>query len=271
LGGHSTDFRDHRGYVAGDDLRHLDWRVLARNDRLMIKRFEAEIDLCCHVLLDASASMAYQGRRAPWSKYRYASVLAASIAYLVLGQNDRVALTVYDDEVRASCAPAIQGQRERLCALLDAHVPTSGTDTEAGLARLAAPEQGRGLVVWLTDAIAPLDDVVAALDRLRQRGHDVALLWTLDPDERDLALDGPLRFTDLEPAADDSAITAEPRGLRAAYQEQVRQVELALREACLARRVAFIPCTSAESPVRPLNDLLLALQHDRPVPMAGGR
>src|SRR3954471_5528230 len=90
--GHSVDFADHRQYVPGDDLRHLDWKVLGRSDRLVLKRYEAETDLACELAVDGSASMGYQGERSAMSKYRYASILAATMAHLVLSQQDRVGL-----------------------------------------------------------------------------------------------------------------------------------------------------------------------------------
>src|SRR3954467_8221621 len=96
--GHSVDFVDHRPYVPGDDLRHLDWKVLGRSDRLVLKRYEAETDLACELAVDGSASMGYQGERAGLTKYRYASILAASLAYLVLGQQDRFGLILFDEK-----------------------------------------------------------------------------------------------------------------------------------------------------------------------------
>ena len=93
--GHSVDFADHRPYVPGDDLRHLDWKVLGRSDRLVLKRYEAETDLACELAVDGSASMSYQGERASMSKYRYSSILAATMAHLVLGQQDRVGLMLF--------------------------------------------------------------------------------------------------------------------------------------------------------------------------------
>ncbi|MDA3960765.1 MAG: DUF58 domain-containing protein [Planctomycetota bacterium] len=260
LRGHSVDFRDHRPYVAGDDTRHLDWKVLGRRDRLVLKRYEAEIDLGAHLVVDGSASMAYQGQRAALSKYRYASILAASIAYLVLKQQDRVGLLVFNEAEVLERRPVRQGQLERICHDLDEHTPELGTDTGKGLDRLVAPTTKRGLVVLLSDCLEEPDELIRALDRLRHRGHDVALVWVLDPDELDLGVATVSRFEDME---GDAELVAEPRALRRAYQDEVEKHRLALREACLARRIVFLPCNTNEAPTRPLNELLVALHHDR--------
>jgi len=260
LKGHSVDFKDHRPYVPGDDTRHLDWKVLGRRDRLVLKRYEAEIDLGCTLVVDGSASMAYRGERAALTKYRYASILAASMAYLVLQQQDRVGLVLFNEHEVVERRPLSQGQLERICHDLEEHAPALGTDIGKGLERLSAPATRRGLVMLCTDGLEEPEAMVAALDRLRHRGHDVALVWVLDPDELDLGVTTVSRFQGME---DDAELVAETRALRKAYREQVDAHRLELHEACLARRVAFVECSTDQSPTRPLNELLVALQHDR--------
>jgi len=258
--GHSVDFADHRPYVPGDDLRHLDWKVLGRRDRLVLKRFEAEIDLGCSVVVDGSGSMAYQGSRAAMSKYRYAFVLAASLCYLVLRQQDRAGLVLFGEDVLIEHKPATQGQLDRICHALEGHRPELGTDADKGLERLARPEVRRGLTVLFSDCMVEPADLEQALDRLRYRGHDVAVAWILDPDELDLGVETVSRFDDLE---SDDQVVVEPRALRRAYREQVEQHRLALERACRARRIALIPCRSDQAPNIPLNQLLVALQHNQ--------
>ena len=119
--GHSVDFADHRPYVPGDDLRHLDWKVLGRRDRLVLKRFEAETDLGCTVVVDGSGGMAFQGTDAVVTKYRYASLLAASLAYLVIHQQDRAGLMLFNEDSVTSIRPARQDQLARICAQLEEH------------------------------------------------------------------------------------------------------------------------------------------------------
>ena len=256
--GHSVDFADHRAYVPGDDLRHLDWKVLGRRDRLVIKRYEAEIDLGCTLVVDGSGSMAYQGSRATVSKYRYASMLAAAIAYLILKQQDRIGLQLFNDHALHELPPASQGQFERLCHMLEEHSPQLTTDLDKGIGSLSAPDHRRGLVILISDTMMAVDTLQSVIDRLAHRGHDVALIWVLDPDETDLGGLAVSRFQGLE---QDGELVAEPRALRRAYQEQVAQHRLALEKLCLSRRVVFIPTTSATAPHMPLNQLLMGLQH----------
>jgi uncharacterized protein (DUF58 family) len=259
LKGQSVDFKDHRPYVPGDDTRHLDWKVLGRRDRLVLKRYEAEIDLGCHLVVDGSASMAYRGERSALSKYRYASILAVSLAYMTLQQQDRVGLVLFNEREVVERRPLRQGQLERICHDLDEYTPALGTDAGKGLERLLAPSTKRGLVALFSDCLTDPDDMIRTLDRIRHRGHDVALLWVLDPDELDLGVATVSRFQDMEGELE---LVAEPRALRQAYQAEVERHRLALREACLARRIAFIQCRTDHSPTRPLNQLLVALQHD---------
>lgn len=254
--GHSVDFADHRPYVPGDDVRHLDWKVLGRSDRLVLKRYEAETDFACHLIVDGSGSMAYRGERAPISKWRYATVLAATMARLVLDQNDRASLVVFSEDTVAEVKSARQGQFERICHLLDAHQPNAGTDAAKGIEHLAAPATGRGLVVLISDAMTDPDELGTAVDRLRHRGHDLAIIWLLDPDELDLAVATVSRFEGLE---GEGQITAEPRALRQAYAEEVAAHRLAMQKLCRSRGVALIECTTDEAFHLPLNRLLIEL------------
>jgi uncharacterized protein (DUF58 family) len=258
--GHSVDFADHRPYVPGDDLRHLDWKVLGRSDRLVLKRYEAETDLACQVCVDGSASMGYQGERASVTKYRYAAVLAASLAYLTLEQQDRAGLTLFTDAAVHDIHPRHQGQLERICRTMEGHTPAGATDAGKGLDRLCAPETRRGLVVVISDFLDDPQAITDAVARLTHRGHDCALVWVLDPDETDLGVTSVSRFEGLEA---DGELTAEPRALRTAYEAEVARHRLALQTLCRSRRLGFVACTTNEAPHLPLNRLLVALQAER--------
>jgi uncharacterized protein (DUF58 family) len=258
--GHSVDFADHRPYVPGDDLRHLDWKVLGKSDRLVLKRYEAETDLACVLAVDGSGSMAYQGERAAMSKYRYASVLAATLGWLTMQQQDRVGLVLFAEDAAVELPPRSQQQFDRICRALEGHVPAARTDAQKGLEHLTAPTVRRGLVVLFSDLMVEPAELDRALDRVARRGHDVAVVWTLDPDELDLGVPTVSRFEGLE---GESAITAEPRSLREAYAEQVRAHRAAVQKACRGRNIAFVECSTADPPQIPLNQLLVALNDDR--------
>lgn len=258
--GHSVDFADHRQYVPGDDLRHLDWKVLGRSDRLVLKRYEAETDLGCTLCVDGSASMAYRGARAGVAKYRYAAVLAACLAWLVGEQRDRAGLVLFNQQAVIDHPPALQGQLTRICRALEAHQPALGTDAAKGLERLHAPATRRGLVVLISDLLDEPAAIASCIDRLRHHGHDLALVWVLDPDERDLRVEAVSRFQGLE---GEGELTAEPRALRTAYAAEVERHRLEMATICRRRKLAFVECATDEAPHLPLNRLLLALHEER--------
>lgn len=260
LKGASVDFADHRPYAPGDDLRHLDWKVLGRSDRLVLKRYEAETDLACTLAVDGSGSMAYAGARAGIAKYRYAAMLAAALAHLVLQQQDRAGLLLWHAQAASELPARLQGQLTRICGALAAHQPAGETDAVKGLEHLAAPSAHRGLIVLLSDLLAPPEAIAAALDRLRLRGHDLALVWLLDPDELDLGVGGVGRFLGLE---GEGELVAEPRALAAAYRGQVEAHRRFLATACRSRAAAFVECRSDEPLHLPLNRLLVELDRRR--------
>ena len=258
--GHSVDFADHRPYVAGDDLRHLDWKVLGRSDRLVLKRYEAETDLGCTLVVDGSASMGYRGERAAVSKFRYAAMFAASLAYLVLEERDRAGLVLFHEQAAVEIRPATQGQLVRICRALESHVPANGTDAAKGLEHLLSPTSPRGLVILLSDCMADPAELEKSIDRLAHRGHDLAVAWILDPDELDLGVATVSKFEGME---HDGELVAEPRALRTAYLAQVQAHRVALQTLCRKRKLAFIEAASDEPLHLPLNRLLVALHAER--------
>ncbi len=230
--GFSVEFAEYRPYLPGDDLRHVDWKIAARTDRLVVKQYEEETNLRASIVLDVSRSMAWSGARLPvpgrarpadrLTKRAYAEIVAASLALVLLRQRDAVGLVRFDDRVRTAVPPrARHGQWRRLVAALD--------DAGAGLASSgpAALEQAarllvrRGLVVLVSDLLMDMDGVVRAVRGLRAAGHDVAVLHVLDPDERDLPSVGELLFVDPESALE---VPASVGDVRAAYRATVNEV-----------------------------------------------
>jgi uncharacterized protein (DUF58 family) len=149
-----------------------------------------------------------------------------------------------------------QGQLERICRALEAHQPTGVTDAAKGLEHLTAPAAHRGLVVLVSDLMAEPQALSDACDRLRARGHDLAVVWVLDPDELDLGVGGVSRFQGLE---NDGELLAEPRALATAYRAQVEAHRHMLASLCRSRAAAFIECRTDEPLHLPLNRLLVEL------------
>ncbi len=211
--GQSIEFLQHRAYTPGDDLRHVDWKAWAKQDRLYVKQFEEEANLDLVLLVDASRSMQYRG--ALWSKYECAATIAASLAMLALRQQDSVGCLVFDQQVRVTVPPrARQTQLEAVVGALEKHEPADKTDLEAILRQAAETFPRRGLMVLLSDLLAPRAGLWRGLKLLRQRGHDVVVLHLLDDDELEFGFRGASRFQGMELG---ERLLCNPRALRDGY------------------------------------------------------
>ncbi|MFM8633207.1 MAG: DUF58 domain-containing protein, partial [Planctomycetia bacterium] len=177
--GQSVEFLQHREYVRGDDLRRVDWKVWARQDRLSVKEFEEETNLRLALLVDGSASMDY--RSGPLSKYEYAATLAASLAWLALSHGDAAGCALFDDRVRASVpARTKRSQLDGVVEVLETQRGGRPTAFLPVLRGLAETLPRRGLVVLVSDLLGDREGVFQGLKLLRKRGHDVVLLHVMD-------------------------------------------------------------------------------------------
>ena len=223
--GSSVEFAEHREYVPGDDIRHIDWKVFGRSDRYYIKQFEEETNLRVQLVLDASESMTYGS--GAMSKLDYARTLAASLAYLILGQQDAVGALVFDEKIRAE-APISQS-RSHLQDLVGVLAQQSGKDaTDIGevLGRVSDRLKRRCLIVLLTDLFDDKDGLVHGLRRLRHAGHDVLVLHVMDPDELNFPF---TRMTLFEGLEDYPEQLADPEAVREAYLVEIREFMRELR------------------------------------------
>lgn len=195
--GLSQEFAEHRPYIAGDEMRRIDWRVYARTDRLYVKEFEEETNAPVRLLVDASRSLAYAPRRV--SKLGYARYLAAALAYLAVRQNDRVGLVIFSQEVRDRI-PARGGERHlhSILAALERLEAAGETRIGASLLREAAQWKRRGLVVLISDLYDKTEEITGAVARVRRVGHDVVVFHLLDRAEKLLDHHGTHQFQDLE-------------------------------------------------------------------------
>jgi uncharacterized protein (DUF58 family) len=228
--GFSAEFAELRGYRPGDELRHVDWRMFARSDRLYVKQFEEETNLRAFLLLDVSASMEWSSRpdRLP-TKLWYARLLAASLALLLLRQGDRAGLVAFDDEIR-EWLPDRGGRRQwgelvRRIEGLQAH---GTTDPSSALRTVALRLRRRGLVLVLSDLLTEGEAMVRTLRFLRHRQHQVMVFHLLDPGERELDGSGEVRFRD--PETGDELRVDVPE-LRQDYREAVDRAVEAWRRA----------------------------------------
>jgi len=261
--GQSVEFAEHRPYVAGDDIRRIDWRLYGRKDRFFIKQYEEETNLRCNVLLDASRSMAYGS--GPLNKFDYAACLAAALAYLLVRQHDAVGLITFDHEVRRKL-PATTGrpQLANVISLLEASQPAGSTNVKILFHQLAEELRRRSLVVLISDLLADTQDVLAGLEHICYSGHELVLLHVMDDDEWNFPFVENTLFEGLE---EEQRLLADPQALRASYLEAVRDFCARVRAVCLKHRADYVPVNTRQ----PLDAVLSGYLSGRSVRAAHGR
>ena len=233
--GQSIEFREHREYAVGDDLRHVDWKVWGKQDRLYVKRYEEDTNMRTALVVDGSASMSYGA--GPLDKREYANTAAAALAYLLLKQHDAVGCTVFDEQVRREVPQRSQRTHlSKITTALEASEPRDKTDIAAVLARVAQNNPKRGLVVIVSDLLCDVDQLASGLATLRRIGHDLVVLQVMDDDEIDFSFRGPIRFEGLE---SDDRLDCNPRALRQGYLEAMENHLQRVRKCCSASEAEY--------------------------------
>ena len=214
--GTAVEFADHRAYVAGDDPRHIDWKVYGRLGRFVIKKFEEETNLRAHIVLDCSESMRF-GHDGRLSKYDYGGTLAASLAYLLNRQLDSVGLTLFDSKIQKQVPPSTGKNILSLIGeIMQSVEPAEKTGLDGVFSELAESLPRRGLVIVISDLFAPREEIASGLQAFSLRGHDVIVFHVLDETELTFPFEGNTLFKGLE---DYPEINADPRQLQEAYVE----------------------------------------------------
>lgn len=212
--GFSVEFTEYRQYTPGDDPRYLDWRLYARTDRFYLKRFEDETNLRCYLLVDLSRSMGYSSLS--YDKATYAKTAAATIAYFLSLQRDAAGLITFDDRIREYLPARFRpGHLHRLFVALERATAGTTTDLKAPLEQVAKTARKRGLVVLLSDLLAPAESLERELGYLRTQGHEVAVLRILDPAEIDFPFQDAAMFLDVETGRE---LYIDPDQARQQYQ-----------------------------------------------------
>ena len=253
--GFSVEFADHREYAPGDDLRSLDWRTLARTDRYYIKQYEEETNLRCMILLDASASMSYSS--GGLTKFEYGCFLAASLAYLMVRQSDSTGLVTFDSDVRAFLPP--RGSMPHLNLMLHTLEEAKlgkRTDLASSFHTLAERIHRRGLIIIISDlyhepehevdgaeAAAPRE-VMRGLSHFRHKRHEVILFHVMDPAEIDFPFHRLSEFVDMETGA---RIQADPRYVRAEYQQRIKDFTDSYRRECAMQNIDYVLANTSRS------------------------
>jgi uncharacterized protein (DUF58 family) len=233
--GFSVEYLDHRAYAPGDDLRTIDWKILARTDKYHVKLFEDETNLRAHILLDCSKSMAFKSGEV--SKLTYGSYLAAALAYLMLHQNDAVGLVLFDSELRQYLPPkARPTQFRRILDLLDHSYSREDTDVAAVLHDVAERIPRRGLVILISDLIDDEKKLANGLQHFRHNNHEVIVFHVMDDAELTFPYDRLTRFKDMEGAG---RLVANPKSLRQRYLTRIQMFLDSLKAICFERNISY--------------------------------
>ncbi|PCJ58621.1 MAG: hypothetical protein COA79_12745 [Planctomycetota bacterium] len=216
--GMSTTFSQHRQYVHGDDLRHLDWKVFAKTDKYFIREFEAETNLECRIFLDCSESMFYQSEYASISKYDYAATLATTLSFMLLKEKDSCGLILFDDKVRTIMPPrSSHSHFLNMVETMENITPGKNSDLNAVLLKSGSQFKKKGIAIVISDFIMDVQKLAQGLSQLNFSGQDVILMLVEDPAERDFPFSGQTRFLEVE---GDEKLLCDASDLRDIYLEE---------------------------------------------------
>lgn len=243
--GFSVEFRQHRPYVQGDEIRRLDWKVFGRSDRFYIREYDEETNLRATLVLDASGSMNYRGQKGV-HKFDYARKLAASLAYLLMSQQDAVGLVTFDSKLRENipCRTKIT----HLHLLLETMIKTEpGKDTSLApvIESLAQRLTRRGLVILISDFFDDPAAILKACGILRKKGHEIIALQLWDRDELEFSFGNWARFENLE--NDDDFLLLDPATIRRRYLEAQKHFSEQLKEGFRKHQIDYLSLPTDES------------------------
>jgi uncharacterized protein (DUF58 family) len=257
--GQSVEFLQHRQYAPGDDLRHVDWKVWAKQDRYYVKQFEEDTNLRATFLVDVSGSMRYGSGET--DKYEYGATVAACLAYLLLRQQDAVGLVSFDEAIRVKVPQ--RSKRGHLAAVVKALVasePREKTELFSILRGTAEAYPRRGLMVLISDLLVEREGLFKGLKLLRQKGHDVIVFHVLDDQELEFSFSGPTRFEGLEMA---ERLSCNPRALREGYLQALGGYLDEVRRGCARDGVDYTLLRTSQPLDAPLAAFLSSRQARR--------
>ncbi len=227
--GSSVEFVEHRDYYPGDEIRHIDWRAYGKTGRYYVKEFEDETNLRAHLLVDVSASMAYAGRHV--SKFQYARMLAASLAWLLLSQRDSIGLVTFDSKVREQLKPSSNRDAfRRITEILEATTPGAESSMADVLESILPSIRRRSMLILISDCLDDIERLRKALQRCRHDRHEVIIFRIVAPEEEEFPFDRPTQFRNLEDL--DQRLLVDPARLRKEYLRQYNEFSKTLKKDC---------------------------------------
>jgi uncharacterized protein (DUF58 family) len=235
--GFSVEFAEHRQYMRGDEIKHVDWKVFGRTDRYFIKQYEEETNLKAYILLDTSRSMEYASP-SHLKKIDYGCYLAASLSYMMIRQQDAVGLGLFDETLSTYLPPhATRGYLRQILLILENVHTRNRSGSGKALHQLADRIRRRGLVIVISDLLDDSREVITALRHLRHKKNEVIVMHVLDPLERSFAFGPPAVFQDLETG---EKMTTQPWQIQNAYREGMSEFLETYKRECRENGIDYV-------------------------------
>ena len=252
--GFSVEFSEHRPYGFGDEIKHIDWKLLAKTDKLYIKQFEEETNLKSYILFDKSLSMSYSSNN-NISKLEYAKTLSACLSYLMIKQQDAVGLTTFDDKIDISISP--KSKISHLNILLNSlHNAKAKGETKISpiLHSLAESIKKRGLIILISDLMDSPEDVINGLRHFRYKGHEIIIFHILDSQELSFDFNQVTNFIDLE---NNQNIKTDPRHIKNDYKRAFRKFSNAYKSECSKNNIDYVQVDTSDALDKTLIEYLI--------------
>ena len=241
--GFSVEFAEHRSYGPGDEIKHIDWKLFGKTDRLYVKRYEEETNLRAHIILDTSKSMLYSS--AEVSKLSYANSLAASLSYLMINQQDAVGIAKFSEKIDTFIPPKARPSHLNLI-LSQLDDKNSGYDTQIGIVlhELADRIKKRGMVILISDLLDKPENIMKGLKHFRHQNQEVIVFHIQDRKESEFDFDTRTKFFDMETGEE---IVTEPWHIRSNYNELISKLESNYKSNCRENLIDYVPLFTDQS------------------------
>ena len=241
--GFSVEFSEHRSYEPGDEIKHIDWKLYGKTNRLYVKRYEEETNLRAHLILDTSKSMSYTSNKV--SKLDYGSYLLAALSYLMISQQDAAGVVLFDEKIRTFIPPkSTPSHLNTLLNILDAPKPGNDTKIESVLHQMAERINKRGLVIIISDLLDEPKNVVNGLKHFRHRKQEVILFHILDRNELEFEFENRTKFVDMESGEE---ITTDPWHIKNEYKNLILDIQKYHRRNCRLNKIDYVPLYTDDS------------------------
>ena len=241
--GFSVEFSEHRSYEPGDEVKHIDWKLYGKTNRLYVKRYEEETNLCAHLILDTSKSMSYTSNKV--SKLDYGSYLLAALSYLMISQQDAAGVVLFDEKIRSFIPPkSTPSHLNTLLNVLDAPKPGNDTKIESVLHQMAERINKRGLVIIISDLLDEPKNILKGLKHFRHKKQEVILFHILDRNELEFEFENRTKFVDMESGEE---ITTDPWHIKNDYKNLILDIQKYYSRNCRLNKIDYVPLYTDDS------------------------